>query len=101
MPSLDTSTRDTHEPSIAAPLMGPIEYDLRSRASRVLIQLAWYTRVLFSGCTVNFREPIDLLRKSIRRRGKCRDCQCLVTASLYVLWAKSQAKAVVVRAKVI
>ena len=28
---------------------------LRSQASRVLIQLAWYTQVLFSGCTVNFR----------------------------------------------
>ena len=38
---------------------------LRSRASRILIQLGWYARVLFSGCTVNFHEPIDLLRKSI------------------------------------
>ena len=31
---------------------------LRSQASHVLIQLAWYVRVLFSGCTVNFREPM-------------------------------------------
>ena len=48
-----------------------------SRASRVLIQLACYARVLFSSCTVNFREPIDLLRKSIRHRGKCRGSQCV------------------------
>ena len=74
----------------------------KSRASRVLIQLAYYARVLFSSCTVNFHEPIDLLRKSIRYRGKCRGSRPVCAkASLYVLWAKSLAKAVVVRAKVI
>ena len=51
---------------------GVTSESLRSRASRVLIQLACYAQVLFSSCTVNFREPIDLLRKSIRHRGKCR-----------------------------
>ena len=60
-----------------SPAVARLENDLRSRASRVLIQLAFYARVLFSNCTVNFREPLDLLRKSIRHRGKCRGSQCV------------------------
>ena len=48
-----------------------------SDGARTSRGLACYARVLFSSCTVNFREPIDLLRKSIRHRGKCRGSQCV------------------------
>ena len=66
----------------------------------VLIQLACYARVLFSSCTVNFREPIDLLRKQLDIVESV-EAAVRAKASLYVQWAKSLAKAVVVRAKVI
>ena len=52
----------------------PTRSVIRSRASRISIQLVWYARVLFSGSTVNFREPIDILWKY---HGKCRGSQCV------------------------
>ena len=33
---------------------------------------------MFSGCTVNFREPIDLLQKSIRHREAASACHGVV-----------------------